>query len=169
MTRIGLLSDTHNFLDEKIFSYFKDVDMIWHAGDIGSKEVTDKLKSFKPLVAVYGNIDGHELRAEFPEDQLFQVEGCKILMTHIAGAVGKYNTHVNALIRYEKPDILVCGHSHIVKIIKDPKFGFLYVNPGAAGIHGLHKVKTMLRFELENGKPQKMELIELGLRGKIVT
>lgn len=167
MTRIGILSDTHGYLDEQVFDYFKDVDMIWHAGDIGTQEVTDKIKTFKPLVAVYGNIDGHELRAEFPQDQLIKVEDCKILITHIAGAVGKYNAHVNALIKNEKPDVLVCGHSHIVKVMKDPKYGFLHINPGAAGIHGFHKIRTIIRFEIENGKPQKMELIELGLRGKI--
>ncbi|MBK9330284.1 MAG: metallophosphoesterase family protein [Sphingobacteriales bacterium] len=167
MTRIGILSDTHGFLDEQVFEHFKDVDMIWHAGDIGTQEVTDKLKAFKPLYAVYGNIDGHELRAEFPETRLIKVEGSKVMITHIAGAVGKYNAYVNALLRHEKPDILVCGHSHIVKVMKDPKHGFLYVNPGAAGIHGFHKTKTIIRFEIENGKPQKMELIELGLRGKL--
>ena len=167
MTRIGIISDTHSYLDERVFEYFKEVDMIWHAGDIGTQEVTDKLKAFKPLYAVHGNIDGHELRAEFPEDQLIKVEGCKILITHIAGAVGKYNARVNAIIQKDKPDILVCGHSHIVKVMKDLKYGFLHINSGAAGIHGFHKMRTIIRFEIDNGKPQKMELIELGLRGKI--
>src|SRR5690242_11881201 len=114
MTRIGILSDTHGYLDAQVFDYFKDVDMIWHAGDIGTNELTDKLKAFKPLIAVHGNIDGHELRSEFPVDQLFKIEDCKILMTHIAGGVGKYNSHTNSLITRERPDILVCGHSHIV-------------------------------------------------------
>jgi uncharacterized protein len=167
MTKIGILSDTHGFLDEQVFSYFKDVDMIWHAGDIGTRDVTDKLKAFKPLAAVYGNIDGHELRAEFPEVQRILVEGCKIMIVHIAGAVGKYTAQVSKLIQHEKPDILVCGHSHIVKVMKDPKYGFLHINPGAAGTHGFHKVKTIIRFEIENGKPQKMELIELGKRGQL--
>lgn len=167
MTKIGILSDTHGYLDEKIFDYFSEVDLIWHAGDIGSQEVTDKLKSFKPLVAVYGNIDGQELRAEFPEVQRILVEGCKIMIVHIAGAVGKYTAQVNQFIQQEKPDILVCGHSHIVKVMKDPKYGFLHINPGAAGVHGFHRVKTIIRFEIENGKPQKMELIELGKRGQL--
>ena len=167
MTKIGILSDTHSYLDEKVFDYFKDVDQIWHAGDIGLQDVTDKLKAFKPLYAVYGNIDSHELRAEFPENQILNIEGCKIFITHIAGAVGKYNPRVNAIIQQEKPTILVCGHSHIVKVMKDPKYNFLHINPGAAGIHGFHKMRTIIRFEIENGKPQKMELIELGLRGKI--
>lgn len=167
MTRIGIISDTHGYLDEKVFGYFKDVDMILHAGDIGTNELTDKLKAVKPLYAVYGNIDGNELRAEFPENQLLEIEGCKILMTHIAGAVGKYNARVNAIIKNEKPDILVCGHSHIVKVMKDTTFNLLHINPGAAGIHGFHKMRTILRFEIDNGRPQKMELIELGLRGKM--
>lgn len=167
MTRIGIISDTHNYLDEKVFDYFKDVDMIWHAGDIGTQEVTDKLKAFKPLYAVHGNIDGHELRAEFPENQLIDVEGCKIFITHIAGAVGKYNSRVIKIIQEQKPAILVCGHSHIVKVIKDINYNLLHINSGAAGIHGFHKMRTIIRFEIENGKPQKMELIELGLRGKI--
>jgi putative phosphoesterase len=167
MTRIGIISDTHNYLDEKVFDYFKDVDMIWHAGDIGTQEVTDKLKAFKPLYAVHGNIDGHELRAEFPENQLIDVEGCKVFITHIAGAVGKYNSRVVKIIQEQKPAILVCGHSHIVKVIKDINYNLLHINSGAAGIHGFHKMRTIIRFEIENGKPQKMELIELGLRGKI--
>ena len=167
MTRIGIISDTHNYLDEKVFDYFKDVDMIWHAGDIGTQEVTDKLKAFKPLYAVHGNIDGHELRTEFPENQLIDVEGCRIFITHIAGAVGKYNSRVVKIIQEQKPAILVCGHSHIVKVIKDINYNLLHINSGAAGIHGFHKMRTIIRFEIENGKPQKMELIELGLRGKI--
>lgn len=167
MTKIGILSDTHNYLDEQVFEYFKNVDEIWHAGDIGTNEITNKLKKFKPLRTVYGNIDGHELRAEFPEDLIFEIEHCKIFITHIAGAVGVYNQRVREIIKQEKPDILVCGHSHILKIMRDEKFKLLHINPGAAGIHGFHKMKTILRFEIDNGKPQKMELIELGLRGKI--
>jgi putative phosphoesterase len=167
MTRIGIISDTHNYLDENVFDYFKDVDMIWHAGDIGTQEVTDKLKAFKPLYAVHGNIDGHELRAEFPENQLIDVEGCRIFITHIAGAVGKYNSRVVKIIQEQKPAILVCGHSHIVKVIKDINYNLLHINSGAAGIHGFHKMRSIIRFEIDNGKPQKMELIELGLRGKI--
>lgn len=167
MQKIGIISDTHNYLDEQVFDYFKNVDEIWHAGDIGTSMVTDKLKSFKPLSAVFGNIDGHELRAEFPEDLIFEIDDCKIFITHIAGAVGVYNQRVREIIKHEKPNILVCGHSHILKIMRDDKFNLLHINPGAAGVHGFHKMKTILRFEIENGKPQKMELIELGLRGKI--
>jgi putative phosphoesterase len=167
MTRIGIISDTHGYLDKNVFDYFKDVDMILHAGDIGTQDVTDKLKAFKPLYAVYGNIDGQELRAEFSENQLVEIEGCKVFITHIAGAIGKYNARVNNIIQQQKPDVLVCGHSHIVKVIKDPKYGFLHINSGAAGVHGFHKMRTIIRFEIERGKPQKLELIELGVRGKI--
>lgn len=167
MTSIGIISDTHSYLDEQVFDYFKNLDEIWHAGDIGVQNVTDKLKDFKPLRAVFGNIDSYELRAEFPEDLIFEIEGCKIFMTHIAGAVGVYNQRVREIIKIEKPDILVCGHSHIVKVMKDTKFDLLHINSGAAGIHGFHKMRTIIRFQIENGKPQKMELIELGLRGKI--
>jgi hypothetical protein len=169
MTRIGIISDTHSYLDKQVFEYFKDVDEIWHAGDIGVNTVTDQLKNFKPLRAVFGNIDGHELRAEFPEDLIFNIDDCKIFITHIGGAVGVYNQRVREIIKQEKPNILVCGHSHILKIMRDEKFNLLHINPGAAGVHGFHKMKTILRFEIENGKPQKMELIELGLRGKIET
>ena len=167
MTSIGIISDTHSYLDEQVFDYFKNVDEIWHAGDIGTQNVTDKLKNFKPLRVVFGNIDSYELRAEFPEDLIFEIEGCKIFMTHIAGAVGVYNQRVREIIKTEKPDILVCGHSHIVKVMKDAKFDLLHINSGAAGIHGFHKMRTIIRFQIDNGKPQKMELIELGLRGKI--
>ena len=127
----------------------------------------DKLKNFKPLKAVYGNIDGQEIRSEFPEHVIETIEGCKILMTHIAGSEGKYNHQVRALLEQEQPQLLICGHSHIAKVVHDKKFNVLYINSGAAGIHGFHKMRTILRFEIENGKPKNMELIELGLRGKI--
>ncbi len=169
MKRIGILSDTHGFFDEKIVRYFDDVDEIWHAGDIGTIAVTDKLSALKPLVAVYGNIDGTDLRTSFPEYEILEREGCKILLIHIAGATGKYTPQTRKLIQQHKPDILVCGHSHIVKVVKDENFHLLYINPGAAGVHGFHKMKTILRFEIENGKPQNMQLIELGKRGEINT
>ena len=167
MTKIGILSDTHSYLEEQIFEYFKDVDMVWHAGDIGSAAVTCALPTFKLRHAVYGNIDDYSIRAEFPENLSLEIEGCKILITHIAGPLGKYTPRVQQLLQSYTPNILVCGHSHIVKVAKDPKYGFLHINPGAAGIHGFHKMRTAIRMEIENGKPQKMELIELGLRGKI--
>ena len=167
MKRIGIISDTHNFLDEKVLEHFKKVDYIFHAGDIGTSALTDTLKKNKTLIAVYGNIDGHELRQEFPENQLVEIEGCKIFMTHIAGAAEYYNTRVQRILKQEKPHILICGHSHIVKVMHDKKYRILHINSGAAGIHGFHKVRTIIRFEIENGRPQKMELIELGPRGEI--
>ena len=167
MKKIGIISDTHGYLDKKVFDYFKDVDEIWHAGDIGTQQVTDQLKAFKPLKAVYGNIDGHELRAEFPLEQKLEIEGCKIYIVHIAGTIGKYNREVVASINNFKPNILVCGHSHICKVMRDQKYNLLYMNPGAAGISGFHKMKTLLRFAIENGIPKNLEVIELGLRGSI--
>lgn len=164
MKRIGLISDTHGYLEESVFKYFATCDEIWHAGDIGSLELTDKLKDFKPLKAVYGNIDDHKARVEFPKNYIENVEGCQILMTHIAGSMGKYNPEVRGLINLHKPSILICGHSHILKIAFDKQFNLLYINPGAAGNHGFHKVKTLLRFAIHEGKPKDMEVIELGRR-----
>lgn len=167
MKKIGIISDTHGFLDRKVFDYFKDVDEIWHAGDIGTTAVTDELKKFKPLRAVYGNIDGTELRAEFPLEQKIEIEGCRIYMVHISGAVGKYNKEVVASIQNFKPNILICGHSHICKVMRDEKYNLLYMNPGSAGISGFHKIKTLLRFAIEKGIPKNLEVIELGLRGSV--
>ena len=168
MKKIGILSDTHGYLDAKVFDYFKDMDEVWHAGDIGTQHITDQLKAFKPLRAVYGNIDGQELRVEFPLEQKFEIEGCKIYIVHIADSVGKYNKQVVASIREFKPDILVCGHSHICKVTRDTKYNLLYMNPGSAGIQGFHKMRTLLRFTIENGTPKNLEVIELGLRASTV-
>lgn len=167
MKKIGIISDTHSFLDQQVFQYFKDVDEIWHAGDIGNLELTNELEKHKRLRAVFGNIDSHEVRAVFPKHEIIQIEGCVILMIHIAGAFGKYNDETKKLILEHKPSILVCGHSHIVKIAFDQKYNLLYINSGAAGKHGFHKMRTILRFELNDGKPQNMELIELGSRAAI--
>ena len=164
MKKIGIISDTHGCLDTKVFEYFKNVDEIWHAGDIGTTAVTDQLKDFKPLKAVYGNIDGTELRAEFPLEQKFEIEHCKIYIVHIAGGVGKYNKQVLDSIKSFQPDILVCGHSHICKVMRDEKYNLLYMNSGAAGVHGFHNMRTLLRFSIENGTPKNLEVIELGPR-----
>jgi uncharacterized protein len=164
--RIGIISDTHSFLDERVFKHFADVDEIWHAGDIGDTSVTDKLIDFKPLVAVYGNIDNKTLQLQFPEIALFKREGLTILMIHIAGKTGYYTTHLKEIIRTHKPNILVCGHSHILKVSQDPKFNnLLYINPGAAGNHGFHTVKTLVKLDIINGKISNMQAIELGRRG----
>lgn len=167
MTKIGLLSDTHSYIDPKVYKYFKDVDEIWHAGDIGSVTVTDTLAKFKPLRVVYGNIDNHELRAEFKETEIFTLDGVKVMMTHIGGYPHRYAPGISSELQIEKPDLFICGHSHILKVIFDKKLQLLHMNPGACGFHGFHKVKTLLRFELNKGKIENLEVIELGPRQKL--
>lgn len=169
MLKIGLISDTHSYLDPKVFDVFKDVDEIWHAGDIGDISVADQLKAFKPFYAVYGNIDDKNVRIEYPLNLVLQREGLKILITHIGGYPGNYEPKARRKIEEEMPDIFICGHSHILRVGKDPKYNnMLAMNPGAAGVHGFHKMKTLLRFNLNNGKIENLEAIELGKRGQIV-
>ena len=169
MKYIGLISDTHGFLDPKVFQYFKDCDEIWHAGDIGTEEVLSELESFRPLKAVFGNIDGGVVRQSLPEEIIFDCEGLKIYMTHIGGSPGKYNAKVKKTILETKPAIFICGHSHILKVISDPVYKpLLYLNPGAAGVHGFHQVRTLLRFKLDKGKVQDMQVIELGKRSMVI-
>ncbi len=165
--KIGLLSDTHSHLDPKIFDHFKDCDEIWHAGDIGDPAVVDSLEKFKPLRAVFGNIDDKNLQARFPEDLWFDCEGTKIWMTHIGGKPPNYNPRVKKGLREKIPDIFICGHSHILQVKKDEILNMLYINPGAAGNHGLHSIKTIIRMEIVQSKVKKMEVIELGKRGAI--
>jgi uncharacterized protein len=167
MTKIGLLSDTHGHLDERLLSYFKDVDEIWHAGDIGSLEVIDTLKKFKPLRIVYGNIDNTSIRSETDEYLLFEVEGKKIGMTHIAGRPGKVPQKVQEFIQINRPDIFVCGHSHVLLVQFDQKNQLLWLNPGACGVKGFHPIRTMLRFEIHEKNIQNMEVIELGKRSQL--
>ncbi len=164
MVKIGLLSDTHSHLDPKIFEYFQEVDEIWHAGDIGSIEVTDQLKKFKPLRAVYGNIDDHILRREFPEFNRFTIENVEVLLTHIGGKPGKYAKPALDALQEKAPKLFICGHSHILLVKMDPKFNMLWMNPGACGIKGFHQVKTLLRFEIDGDKIQNLEAIEIGKR-----
>jgi putative phosphoesterase len=164
MKKIGLLSDTHGYLDPKIYHYFKDVDEIWHAGDIGDISVTDELKKFKPLRAVYGNIDNHEIRSEFQEFNRFSVEEVTVLMTHIGGKPGKYNQNTQKELVNSVPKLFICGHSHILLVKMDPHFNLLWMNPGACGNKGFHQVKTILRFEINKDKIQNLEAIELGKR-----
>jgi putative phosphoesterase len=165
--KIGIISDTHSFLDDKVLTYLKNVDEIWHAGDIGSLEVTKTLGREKKLRAVYGNIDSAEIRTHFPKYEIFSIGNCKILLIHIAGSFGKYNSETQQLIKTHRPNILVCGHSHIVKVANDKSHKLLYINSGAAGIYGFHKVRTIIRFEIDNDIPKNMELIELGARSLI--
>jgi len=169
MLRIGLLSDTHSYLDPKIFDVFKEVDEIWHAGDIGNIAIAEQLRAFKPFYAVYGNIDGKEIRQEYPLVQVLDREGLKILITHIGGYPGNYDPRAGKKIEEVMPDIFICGHSHILKVMRDAKHNnLLAMNPGAAGIEGFHKVKTCLRFTLNNKKIENLEAVELGKRGAIL-
>jgi uncharacterized protein len=166
--KIGLLSDTHSHLDPKVFEYFKDCDEIWHGGDIGDASVANDLEKFKPLRAVFGNIDDKEMQVRFPEDLWFNCEGLTIWMTHIGGAPPNYNPRVKKILKDRVPDIFICGHSHILRIKKDPNVkNMLYLNPGAAGNHGFHNVKTLVRFEIIGKEIKNMEVIELGKRGLI--
>lgn len=165
--RIGLISDTHGYVDLAYQKYFDDCDEIWHAGDIGQLEVLHFLNTIKPCKAVFGNIDGQKVRGNTQEHLILNVTGCKVLMIHIAGKPGFYNSLTQQLIRLHRPQILICGHSHIVKVQFYKDLNLLHINPGAAGISGFHTVRTLMRFSIIDGKPQKMELIELGKRGEI--
>ncbi len=164
MKKILLLSDTHSYIDGRILHYADGCDEIWHAGDIGDLKVTDVLKQKKPLRAVYGNIDDDKARMEFPLDAVFDCEGMKIWMTHIGGYPGKYSSRIKEGLLTNRPDIFICGHSHILKVQYDKQFNCLTLNPGAAGIYGFHQIRTMLRFEIHKGKIQNLEVIELGKR-----
>lgn len=164
MTRIGLLSDTHSYLDPKIYEHFKDVDEIWHAGDVGSMEVIDELRAFKPLRGVYGNIDDHLIRRELPEFNRFMCEEVEVLITHIAGKPGKYSKPALEELERKAPKLFICGHSHILLVKMDPRFNMLWMNPGACGYKGFHQVKTILRFTIDGDKIQNLEAIELGKR-----
>lgn len=167
LKKILLLSDTHGFLDQKIKSYCSKADEIWHAGDIGKSLVLDELEALKPLRAVYGNIDSHQIRKQAPAFISFNCEGASVLILHIAGYPGRYNSQAKKLIEIHRPQLVVCGHSHILKVMQDKHYRHLHLNPGAAGISGFHKVRTLLRFEIEQGKIQNLEVIELGLRGAL--
>ncbi len=164
MTKIGLISDTHDYLDEAVFKHFAHCDEIWHAGDFGTAAVTDALKAFKPLRGVYGNIDGYDIRSEYPETLIWQCEEVKILMIHIGGYPPKYNATSKALIKEHHPQIFISGHSHILKIMFDPTMNCLHMNPGAAGKHGWHKLRTLVRFEIDGKDIKHCEVIELGNR-----
>jgi putative phosphoesterase len=165
--KIGLLSDTHGYLDPKILSYFKDCDEIWHAGDIGDGSVANELEKSKPFRAVYGNIDDKDMQFRYPEDLWFTCEGLTIWMTHIGGAPPNYNPRIKKVFKEKTPDIFICGHSHILRVKKDPNYNLLYINPGAAGNQGFHPIKTIIRFEIIEKEIKKLEVIELGKRGAL--
>jgi len=162
--KIGLLSDTHGYWDDRYLKLFSECDEIWHAGDIGSTLVANELEAFKPLRAVYGNIDGHLERLRFPKVLSFECCGMRVMLTHIGGYPGKYSPDIVRELDAWKPDLFICGHSHIAKVLYDKSRGLLHINPGAAGNSGFHVVRTMVRFEINAGKVENLELIELGHR-----
>jgi len=170
MTRIGLISDTHGFLDEKVFSYFKDCDEVWHAGDFGNG-IVERFKSFgegistgKSFKGVYGNIDDQKIRHEFPEQLVFNCEQVKVMMRHIGGSPPNYNPETRKELSIHKPQLFISGHSHILKVIYDDKIDCLHINPGAAGKQGWHKVRTIIRFAIDGSDIKNCEIIELGKR-----
>ncbi len=164
MKKILLLSDTHSFIDTQILKFVKQADEVWHAGDIGDLHVTDTIKKLKPLRAVFGNIDDADARLEFPLDNKFTVEKVTVWMTHIGGYPNKYDPRIREEIKRNSPKIFISGHSHILKVQFDKKLNLLHLNPGAAGNHGFHKVRTLLRFTLDNGDIKNLEVIELANR-----
>ncbi len=168
MTRIGLLSDTHSFLDPKVTELLKNCDEIWHAGDIGNWEIISELEKIKPVRAVFGNVDDKAIQLKLVEDLWMEVEGINVWMTHIGGAPPNYNPRVKKILQEKIPQVFICGHSHILKIMRDTHRNMLFINPGAAGNHGFHHMKTLVRFEIHQKEIRKMEVVELGKRGKIL-
>ena len=162
--QIGLISDTHGYVDEQILQHLSACDEIWHAGDFGSLSVSDALATVKPLRGVYGNIDDAAIRAIHPKNQRFICAGLDVLMTHIGGYPGRYNPEVRQQIQLNPPQLFICGHSHILKIMSDKSYGLLHINPGAAGRHGFHKVRTIVTFTINQGKITDLKVIELGKR-----
>jgi len=160
MKKILLLSDTHSHIDDKVLKYVHQADEVWHAGDIGSLQVTDAIKSLKPLRAVYGNIDNAEIRQEFPLHNRFLCEEVAVWITHIGGYPGKYNPSIREELKKNPPGLFVCGHSHILKVMPDKNLNLLHMNPGAVGIYGIHQVRTMLRFEITGKEIKNLEVIE---------
>ena len=161
MKKIGLLSDTHSYWDDKYTTHFSECDEIWHAGDIGTLELAQKFEKFKPFRAVFGNIDGQDLRQEYPEVNRFTLEGVDVLMTHIGGYPGRYDPRIRSTLYANPPKLFIAGHSHILKVMFDKKIQCLHMNPGAAGIYGFHQVRTLLRFVLDEGNIRDLEVIEL--------
>ena len=161
MKKILLLSDTHSHIDDVILKYVNQADEVWHAGDIGDLAVTDAIKKLKPLRGVYGNIDDDKARMEFPLNNRFFCEGVEVLITHIGGYPGKYNQAIRDELKNNPPKLFICGHSHILKVQFDKTLNLLHMNPGAAGIHGFHQVRTMLRFEIDGEQIKALEIIEM--------
>lgn len=161
MIRIGLISDTHDFLDDAVIRHFENCDEIWHAGDFGTAKIADALKEFKPLRGVYGNIDGYDIRSEYPETLVWNCEEVKVAMIHIGGYPPKYNATSKPFIQQTHPQLFISGHSHILKVMYDDKLDCLHMNPGAAGKNGWHKVRTLIRFVIDGKDIRNCEVIEL--------
>ena len=168
MVQIGLISDTHGYIDDRIVEHFKGCDEIWHAGDIGGHNVVDKLAGNKTFKAVHGNIDDLSLRNKYPENLIFDIENLKIWITHIGGYPPGYNKKIKSSLLSIQPDLFICGHSHIVRIITDQQLKLLYINPGAAGHQGFHKIRTIVRFTIDAAQIKDLQVIELGKRGSLV-
>lgn len=167
MMKIGLISDTHNYLDPQTLDYFADCDEIWHAGDFGTIKIADQLKEVAPLVGVYGNIDGQDIRTEYPLHQRFDCEGVDVWMTHIGGIPGRYCIPIRQEMENNTPELFICGHSHILKVARDQQMDkMLYMNPGAAGRHGFQTERTIMRFTIHAGKIENVEVINLGSRAE---
>lgn len=164
--KILLISDTHGYLDERIFHHAETCDEIWHAGDIGEGDVLEQIQEFKPTMAVYGNIDSLDYQHSLPEVLEFEREGVKVFMIHIGGKPPRFAKGVKALLKQAQPDLFICGHSHVLKVMRDDQLDLLYMNPGAAGQQGFHRMRTLLRFDLKDGGIKNLEVIELGRRGR---
>ena len=164
MTRIGLISDSHNYLDDDIFEHFKNCDEVWHAGDFGSEDIAKRIKEKKSLRGVFGNIDGQDIRSIYPEQLIFMCEDVKVMMRHIGGSAPKYNPETKKELLIHQPKLFISGHSHILKIMYDSTLNCLHMNPGAAGKHGWHKMRTLIRFVIDGNNIKDCEVIELGKR-----
>ncbi len=165
---VGLISDTHaNALPEDVIEHLVDCDEVWHAGDLGTLPIVHFIEENYKSRMVYGNIDGSKIREIAPHNQQFEIDGLKVFMTHIGGYPGRYTKRVGAILRAEKPDLYICGHSHILKVMKDQKLNLIHMNPGACGHVGFHKFRTLLKFEINEGKIENLRAIELGIRGVI--
>jgi putative phosphoesterase len=165
-SKIALISDSHGHIDIAILDHLRGVDEIWHAGDIGSPDIIDSLPADKVKRVITGNIDGQELRGKYPETLVFEIQGLKIVMTHIGGRPGRYARGIKTLIQSHQPDLFVCGHSHICKVMMDRELGCLYMNPGAIGHQGFHQIRTLLLFSVIHGKIENLQVVELGKRGR---
>lgn len=167
MKKIALISDTHSYLGDDVIPFLEAADEIWHGGDVGDPKILDRLEQIKPTKVVYGNIDDKVLRNRIPLNEIWECEGLKVFMTHIGGYPGRYTKRVFKMIKQEQPGLYICGHSHILKVMPDKENGLLHMNPGACGVVGFHKFRTILTFEVADGKVQNLNAVELGLRSTV--